>query len=39
MNRKYITLQILIATKMNSKSNAVKQVVAEVNAVPKHYIL
>jgi len=39
MKRKYITLQILIATKMNGKNSAVKQVAPEVNTVPTHYIL
>jgi len=39
MKRKYITLQILIATKMNGKNSTVKQVTPEVNTVPTHYIL
>ena len=38
MNRKYITLQILIASKMNGKKNTVKQV-AENSAITTHYIL
>jgi hypothetical protein len=38
MKRKYITLQILIAAKMNRKNNAVKQM-AEVNAITTHHIL
>jgi len=38
IKRKYITLQILIAAKMNGKNNPVKQV-AEVNAITTHYIL
>jgi len=38
MKRKYITLQILIAAKMNGKNYAVKQV-AEANAITTHYIL
>ena len=37
MKRKYITLQILIAAKMNGKNNAVKAVV-EGNAITTHYI-
>jgi len=37
MKRKYITLQILIAAKMNGKNNAVKAVV-EANAITTHYI-
>lgn len=38
MKRKYITLQILIASKMNGKKNTAKQV-AESNAITTHYIL
>jgi len=38
MKRTYITLQTLIAAKMNGKNNAIKPV-AEVNAIPTHYIL
>lgn len=37
MKRTYITLQILIAAKMNAKNNAVNQV-AEVNTATTHYI-
>jgi hypothetical protein len=37
MKRTYITLQVLIAAKMNGKNNAVKQA-AEVNATATHYI-
>jgi hypothetical protein len=38
MKHTYITLQILIAAKMNGKNSNVKPV-TEVNAVPTHYIL
>ncbi len=38
MNRKYITLQILIAAKMNGKNNGIKPMVAD-NTVSIHHIL
>jgi len=38
MNRKYITLQILIAVKTNGGNNIVKQAAA-INTIPTHYIL
>ena len=38
MKRTYITLQILIASKMNGKKNGVKQTV-ESNAITTHHIL
>lgn len=38
MKRKYITLQILIASKMNGKKNTIKQIV-DSNAITTHYIL
>jgi hypothetical protein len=38
MKRSYITLQVLIAAKMNGKNNTVKQAAAS-NATITHYIL
>jgi len=38
MKRTYITLQILIAAKMNGKNNTVKKAV-ETTATTTHYIL
>jgi len=38
MKRTYITLQVLIAAKMNGKNNTVKPTVVP-NAITTHYIL
>ena len=38
MKRRYITLQVLIAAKMNGKNNLVQQAAAS-NATTTHYIL